>query len=259
MSDALDDQKQFYDNRFQEGYLKNFAGVFEASRLYTIRKILCNVKNEGFNPTNILDYGCGEGRYISILKEFFPESLIYGSDISDVGLSIAKENHPFVQCISMSDEAVNFADESFDLIVCVEVLEHVKNVKKSATEIGRLLKPNGIVIITTPCSNKYSFEWVINKLTNGLQRSFDGYCRFATDEPAHLRRLSDKDVIWLFYKSDIDIHKIYHRAHFFTTIMMWRYMSILPESIRVWIGLIDWHLFKNFSNGATMVAIGRKV
>ena len=96
-SDVLNDQKQFYNNRFREGYMKDFAGVFEASRLYTIKEILYNMKAEGFNPADILDYGCGEGRYIGILKEFFPESFIYGSDISDVGLSIAKENHPFAQ------------------------------------------------------------------------------------------------------------------------------------------------------------------
>ena len=257
--DVLNDQKQFYNDRFREGYMKDFAGVFEASRLYTFKEILNNMKAEGFNPVDILDYGCGEGRYIGILKEFFPESFIYGSDISDMGLSIAKKHYSFAQYISMSDEVVNFIDKSFDLIICIEVLEHVKDVKKSIKEIGRLLRHNGTVIITTPCSNKYSFEWAFNKLTKGLQQSFDGYNRFATDEPAHLRRLNDNDIIALFSKNDIDIYKIYHRAHFFTTLMMWKPMVILPESVRVWIGLIDWHLFKNFPNGATMVATGKKI
>ncbi len=258
-SEALNSPKQFYDARYRQEYAKPFSVLYEVCRLYTVREVLNKIKSSRFNPNTILDYGCGDGRYTSILKQFFPESSIYGSDISDIGLKIAKENHPDAQYISMSDETIDFADSSFDLIISIEVLEHVKNVEKSTREIGRLLKPHGMVLITTPCANKYSLEWFYNKLTNRLQSSFDGYGRFGTDEPAHLRRLNDKQLRLLFSKSGVDIHKIYHRAHLFITIMEGvKPLKILPNGLRVWFALLDWHLFKHLPNGATMVAVGRK-
>lgn len=253
--DAINDQKQFYDERFRQGYMKDFSGLYEGCRLYTIRKILEVMKAEGFNPRTILDYGCGEGRYIGILKEYFPESSIYAGDISEIGLQITKEKYPYVKCVSMDDELLDIENNCFDLIICIEVLEHVHNVKKSIREIERLLRKNGTIIMTTPCANKYSLEWFFNKFTSGLQTSFDGYMRFSTDEPAHLRRLVDSDIIDLF--ANVDILKIYHRAHFFTTIMA--PMKILPNNLRIWIGLLDWHLFKNLPNGATMMVMGKKM
>lgn len=246
-------QKEFYNLRYKEGYMKDFSGLFEACRLYTIRKIFETIKTDGFNPRNILDYGCGEGRYIGVLKEYFPESAIYASDISEIGLQIAKEKHPYVRYITMDEESLDIEDNFFDLIICIEVLEHVENIKRATGEIERLLRRDGMTILTTPCGNKYSLEWLFNKLTFGLQKSVDGYLRFATDEPGHLRRLVDDDIINLFSK--IDILKIYHRAHLFTTLMV--PMKMLPDSLRIRIGLLDWHLFKNLSNGATMIVLGK--
>lgn len=257
-SEALNNQKLFYDSRFQEGYMQDFAGLYEACRLIAIKAILNQIKSSGFNPSTVLDYGCGEGRYLNVLKEFFPEASMSGSDISDKALQIAKGIQPDAQYIPMSDETVNLADKSFDLIISVEVLEHVKDVAKSINEIGRLLKPNGMVIISTPCANKYSIEWLFNRFTGGLQPSVDGYGRFATDEPGHLRRLNDKHLKSLFSNSGVDIYKIYHRAHLFESISpKGRIYKRIPN-VAVAFSMLDWYLFKQFPNGSTMIALGKK-
>lgn len=256
--EALNDQKQFYNSRFQEGYMQDFSDLYESCRLIAMKAILKQVKASGFNPGTALDYGCGEGRYIELLNEFFPSTSIFGSDISDTALQIAQTKYPSGKYFTMSDESVNFADNSFDLIISIEVLEHVRNVEKSIQEIGRLLKPEGMVIISTPCANKYSFEWFQNRLTGGLQPSFDGYGRFATDEPAHLRRLNDAHLKSLCSQAGIDIYKIYHRAHLFETLVpKGRTFRLMPK-LCVGLGMLDWHLFKHFSNGATMIALGKK-
>lgn len=239
--------------------MKDFSGCFEASRLFTIREILRGIVANQSIPRTILDYGCGEGRYIPILKEAFPKATLYGCDISEVGLQIASATHPDARYIPMADEAVPLPDNSIDFITCIEVLEHVRNVERSANEIGRLLSPSGTVLISTPCANKYSLEWFYNVLTGGLQPSHDGYGRFATDEPGHLRRLNDQQLISLFALAGVQIRKIYHRAHVFTTVVEgFRLIRKLPNALRIQIALVDWHLFKGFPNGATMVAIGEK-
>lgn len=256
--EALNDQKQFYNSRFQAGYMQDFSDLYESCRLIAIRDILEQVKASGFSPSTALDYGCGEGRYIELLTEFFPTTSIYGSDISDTALQIAQAKYSSAKYLTMSDESVNFADSSFDLIISIEVLEHVRDVEKSIKEISRLLKPQGMVILSTPCANKYSFEWWQNRLTGGLQPSFDGYGRFSTDEPAHLRRLNDAHLKSLCSQAGIDIYKIYHRAHLFETLVpKGRTFRRMPKAC-VWLAMLDWHLFKHFSNGATMIALGKK-
>lgn len=257
-TEALNNQKLFYDSRFQEGYMQDFSGLYESCRVIAIKDILHNLKSTGLQPETILDYGCGEGRYLNVLKEFFPTAAISGSDISDKALQIAKGMQPDAQYMPMSDETVNLADNSFDFITSIEVLEHVKDVAKSISEIGRLLKPNGTALISTPCANKYSIEWVFNRFTNGLQPSADGYGRFATDEPGHLRRLNDNHLKSLCAEAGINITKIYHRAHLFESISpKGRIFKRMP-SVAIGFSMLDWHLFKHLPNGATMVAIGRK-
>jgi 2-polyprenyl-3-methyl-5-hydroxy-6-metoxy-1,4-benzoquinol methylase len=256
--EALNNQKQFYDSRFQAGYMQDFSDLYESCRLLAIKDIFNQVKASGFNPGIALDYGCGEGRYIELLKYFFPETSIYGSDISDKALQLAQTKYPYGKYIPMSDEAVNFADNSFDLVISIEVLEHVRDVAKSIQEISRLLKPQGIAIISTPCANKYSFEWFQNLFAGGFQPSFDNYGRFATDEPGHLRRLNDNHLKSLFSNVGVNVYKIYHRAHLFETLSpKGRLFKRIPQAC-VAFSMLDWHLFKHFSNGATMIALGRK-
>jgi SAM-dependent methyltransferase len=258
--DAIADPKAYYDSRFQRGYMEGFDyDVYEACRVYTMRKVLRKLRDDDFVPATILDYGCGQGRYIGELKNVFPKARIHGCDISDFGLKIAHEQHPDAVLRSMNSETVGFDNDSFDLVISVEVLEHVQDVKAAVREISRVLKPGGVTVVTTPCANRYSLEWIVNRMRGGLQPSPDGYGRFATDEPGHLRRLNDRHLISLFAEHRVRVEQIYHRAHFFTTLTeRLRARSALPARALFWLAMLDWHLFKHLSNGATMLAIAAK-
>jgi 2-polyprenyl-3-methyl-5-hydroxy-6-metoxy-1,4-benzoquinol methylase len=74
---------------------------------------------------------------------------------------------PFAECRVMRDETTDFPDRSFDLVISVEVLEHVGDVTKSAKEISRLLAPGRLAVLTTPCANRFSIEWFYNVVTGG--------------------------------------------------------------------------------------------
>ena len=265
-SEALKNQKEFYDERYKTGYMKDFSGLYETLRVFSVQEILEKIKKNKFNSKIILDYGCGEGRYIPVVKNQFPEASIWGSDISDIGIEIAQKNYPNAHYIAMSDEKVNLPDQFCDFLISIEVLEHVGNVHKSVEEIGRLLKPGGLVLLTTPCANKYSLEWFINKFNSGLQPSFDGYGRFATDEPGHLRRLNDRHIRLLFSDVGIEICQIYHRTHFFTTLVQFwgGFIKPLPlkrfhGKFKLLLASLDWHWLKFLPNGANMVVLGKKV
>lgn len=257
---ALSDPKEFYDARYNAGYMTDFSDLFEACRVITVRQVIGWLKAEGLSPRKVFDYGCGEGRYFDVLGEEFPQAKLFGCDISQRGIEIASELHPGATLRVMEDETIPF-DERFDLAISVEVLEHVQDVRKAVAEISRVLAPGGRLLVTTPCANRYSLEWFQNRLRGGLEPSHDGFGRFATDEPGHLRRLTDRHLVELFARHDVRIEKIYHRAHGFTTLAHHLRRQRRPglERARLQLAMIDWKLFKHLPNGATMLALGRKL
>jgi len=251
--------KDFYNERYEKGYMHGFFDVYEICRLHTVNAVLNRLKASGFSPSSILDYGCGEGRYIGELKNKFPSARLAGCDISEKAIEIAAREFPDATYVSMQDETVEYADASFDLVISIEVFEHVKDVGKAAREVARLLRVGGLALITTPCANRFSGDWFKTAITRGFEPSHDGYGRFSLDEPGHLRRLNDSHLRDLFEKNGVTIEKIYHRSHMFTQIVEAPFISpFIPMAARAHIALLDWHLFKHLPNGSTLLAIGRK-
>lgn len=98
------------------------------------------IRNEG---KNLLDIGCGKP-CDSMKDGAFLRYIGYGT-----GLDIVehKLEFPFKKG-SITD--IHFKDNSFNVVIALEVLEHVKKVKKSLAEVKRVLKPGGAFIMSTP-------------------------------------------------------------------------------------------------------------
>jgi SAM-dependent methyltransferase len=158
----------------------------------------------------------------------------------------------------MASESAPWPDASFDFLISIEVLEHVADVHRATREIGRLLKPGGMALITTPCANRYSFEWLAQKMSGGLQPSHDGFGRFSSDEPGHLRRLNDGHMRTLLGTAGVQAQRFYHRTHFFGSVAEMPLVRRLPQRVRAKIAMMDWHLFKHLPNGATMLVVAKK-
>ncbi|HZQ07632.1 MAG TPA: methyltransferase domain-containing protein [Anaerolineae bacterium] len=97
----------------------------------------------------ILDAGCGAGPALRYLHQ---RGLIpFGSDLVEYPLMQAHQLVPaarLVQC--NSDQALPFADNSFDVILMSEVIEHVISPEFTLRECWRILRNNGTVALTTP-------------------------------------------------------------------------------------------------------------
>jgi len=255
---AACDQQGFYDERYERGYMRDFSDLFEACRVTTMRDTLDRF---GVPPRRVLDYGCGAGRYLDLIRERFPDARLVGSDISHVALEHAGRRHPDAEWLLMEDERVPDSDGAFDLIISIEVLEHVADVDLATRELGRLLAPGGRLVLTTPCANPGSLEWLLNRRRGGLQRTADGFGRFATDEPGHLRRLTSRDLRVLLARAGLIIDRIDFRAQFFTTVtarLPNRVARRLSPRSKVNLALLDWRLFRRLPNGATMVVVAHQ-
>lgn len=101
--------------------------------------------------TNVLEVGCGGG----ILSEEMAKMgvIITGIDPSEQSLNIAvkhaKDNNLKINYEKGTGEYLPFRDNSFDAVLCCDVLEHVKDLPKVISEISRVLKNRGIFIYDT--------------------------------------------------------------------------------------------------------------
>ncbi len=103
----------------------------------------------------ILDIGTGYGVYRSHLLS---KSACYiGIDVDESGLKRAQEDDRGADLVLMSAEHLAFKDDLFDIVLLIEVLEHVKDDRKALEEIHRVLKPGGLAILTAP-NKLFPFE-----------------------------------------------------------------------------------------------------
>ena len=126
-----------------------------------------NINPEG----TMLDLGCGEGRHIFGLMEKFPDLKCIGLDPHIESLDKALEGLKFLESISntktnfLSGSAYSlpFSDDSFDLVVCSEVLEHLHDYKDAIKEINRVLKPGGQFLASVPAEFPEKICWLLSE------------------------------------------------------------------------------------------------
>lgn len=95
----------------------------------------------------VLDIGCGAGLLSSLISNQGNE--VYGVDISSEALRKAASRGIEVRQCNI-EEGLPFEDESFDMVVCSEIIEHLFAPKKLLVEIRRALRDDGFLILTTP-------------------------------------------------------------------------------------------------------------
>ncbi len=124
-------------------------------RSWHIRKELRQLDKEGFLPVQIADAGSGFGQYVYYLSNRYPEAQITGLDIKQEQVD---DCNRFFSAIHR-DHRVSFqyADlteletrEEWDLVLSVDVMEHIEEDRRVFHHLYTALKPGGILLISTP-------------------------------------------------------------------------------------------------------------
>jgi 2-polyprenyl-3-methyl-5-hydroxy-6-metoxy-1,4-benzoquinol methylase len=155
---------------------------------------------EGRHPGGglLLDVGCGQGRLWGFVRRRFERYL--GVD------AVRYEGFPpdgqFVRAV-LDGEPVPLPDESAEVVVAVETVEHLENPRACARELTRLVKPGGWVVITTP--NQLS---LLSLLTLVVKHRFSAFQD--VHYPAHLTALLEVDLRRLASECSLaDVHVDY--------------------------------------------------
>jgi len=102
---------------------------------------------DGLERPLVLDAGCGEGLGLSRLAASLPQARLLGVDKNPSALSLARASHN--GDLLLADVCrLPFADDSFDLAVCLEVLEHVQEPSMGMSELARVTR--GRVLMSVP-------------------------------------------------------------------------------------------------------------
>lgn len=134
---------------YQSGVKNNFfQWLWHNKKISLAKKIIKDLKFE-----NCLDVGCASGYMISEIAKIYPGKQFLGIDVYDKAIAYASSAYPHIEFKVASAEKLPFKDESFDLILCYETIEHVENPQKALEEAKRVLKKDGTVILTMDSGN----------------------------------------------------------------------------------------------------------
>jgi ubiquinone/menaquinone biosynthesis C-methylase UbiE len=94
-----------------------------------------------------LDVGCGDGRLTAELDA----AALTAADVSAGALERAAARLPGAAMVELDPDApLPFGDSAFDLVLCAETIEHVRDVQLFLSEVRRVLGPGGELALTTP-------------------------------------------------------------------------------------------------------------
>lgn len=113
-------------------------------------EIMRDIVNDiGAESKNILDIGCYDGTFLSLIEN--KDITLFGIEASDYAVKEAIKKGINVKQFFFDDKAeMPFDDNFFDIIVAGEIIEHIYDTDFFLKEIKRLLKPEGKLIISTP-------------------------------------------------------------------------------------------------------------
>lgn len=149
----------------------------------------------------VLDLGCGEGRHV--IAAYLQEDVTaIGVDLSFADVATALEKfEPFrsgddskVFGLSVANGLqLPFADNTFDKVICSEVLEHIDDYEGVLSEVNRVLKPGGLFCASVPRSWPEKICWFFSEAYHNVEgghlRIFDAQALNATIQSNGFRYL----------------------------------------------------------------------
>jgi len=169
-----------------------------------ILKILCSpfkflIRGTQIIPgQKLLDIGCGSGQFLYEMKQFYMD--VQGIEPGKIFKSDFNIKPDLIKA--------KYKKESFDLITMNHVLQHVNNPKEMVKEIYRILKQNGLFIVSA--SNTRSLAYEIFKKD-----------WFQLDVPRHLFNLSDKQLIKFLEERGFKVIKNRHNSRPNQFVLSW--------------------------------------
>jgi SAM-dependent methyltransferase len=120
-------------------------------RRYLISKNIFRIWKSGSKP-KILDFGCGTGGMLDELKDV---AETYGCDTEQLAVEFCQKRG-LKNITKLENNNIPYENNFFDVITAMDVLEHIDDDKRAMSELKRILKSSGKLLITVPA---FMFLW----------------------------------------------------------------------------------------------------
>jgi SAM-dependent methyltransferase len=163
-------REQIYDQSFYP-IVTHFTYAMQpsaAARLKFVRQVVQSIRAE---CASVADLGCGSGVILSEILMLKPHWLGHGLDISHEAIKYARKLAAHKRVATRASfhagniTSLPYADESLDLVVASEIIEHMPEPLKVIGEIRRVLRAGGKLILTMPVESHTPAH--IHTLSNG--------------------------------------------------------------------------------------------
>lgn len=172
----------FYDYSAKNWWQKD-SKIYALYHLNSLRFKYFDLHIANWQDLKILDVGCGGGFTCEFLAA--RNAQVFGIDQSSECIQVAKKhaassklNINYQQSFS---ESLPYPNNFFDTVVCVDVLEHVTDLKQTITEIYRVLKPGGLFCFDTvnrTLKSQLIMIWLLEDILKKIPKGIHDWKKF---------------------------------------------------------------------------------
>ncbi len=195
--------KKYYDDQYSA---HKSDGVYVPKKTiglkqWLLTKLLVYLVGDKTNSSKrLLEIGCSQGE---LLKQFANQKLWSATGVDYGGAAIEYARSKGFDAHLSDIESMKFADETFDAVVTLHVMEHVQNLKVFIEEIHRVTKQGGYFFAVMPSMSHYK------AILAGAKWKYWG-------PPGHLWYFTNKSLTLLLENNGFEVKhcsSFYHRAH----------------------------------------------
>jgi 2-polyprenyl-3-methyl-5-hydroxy-6-metoxy-1,4-benzoquinol methylase len=180
----------FYDNyRVLEEDVIASRPYFSVSAYRDLRQLAAWI--EADRSAAILDYGCGPGSFLALLRDEFGFANVEGLELNLHSAEVARRCYG----LELAPNAEALQRKSYDVIVLFETIEHLGDPDAVVADCARLLSPSGALFITTP------------SVRNIPARLFPSHCTHYTG-PSHISLFTEQALAALLARHDLEIRRL---------------------------------------------------
>lgn len=176
----------FYDQQAAEWWQED-ATIAPLNRLNPLRFQYFDQSIPNWCGLKVLDVGCGGGFTCEFLAQRGAE--VWGTDQSSACIEAAKahaqQSQLDIRYRAGMAESLPWQTSYFDVVVCVDVLEHVKDPRQAIAEIARVLKPGGMFCFDTinrTARSRLIMIWLLENLLRQIPPGIHDWGKFITPQ-----------------------------------------------------------------------------
>jgi len=147
------DSRSIHDEEWRTGWKSVPRALESEDRFRLVQELVAPL-----SPKTIFDLGCGDGYQAEILKRTIPGVIVNGCDISPSAVERASKRMDSCYDLDIDRSDLPEETESYDLVLCIAVLEHLYDVSHALQEINRILTRGKHVLIQVPNVTFWKFR-----------------------------------------------------------------------------------------------------